>query len=122
MSEDISTKLQESRDAIDAIDHQVVDLLNMRVVSDGGADESAVLAKVAKFNEGPLSDETLQAIYRALMTAGLDPTAKAIEPAIVDALDLEIVNLLNQRVKHAGEIGKIKQPTVLITILLARQK
>ena len=108
MSEDISTKLQESRDAIDAIDHQVVDLLNMRVVSDGGANESAVLAKVAKFNEGPLSDETLQAIYWALMTAGLDPTAKAIEPAIVDALDLEIVNLLNQRVKHAGEIGKIK--------------
>ena len=67
MPKDISTKLQESRDAIDAIDHQVVDLLNMRVVSDGGADESAVLAKVAKFNEGPLSDETLQAIYRALM-------------------------------------------------------
>ena len=108
MSEDISTKLKRSRDAIDAIDHQIVDLLNARVVSDGGADESSVLSKVVKFNEGPLSDDTLKAIYWALMTAGLDPTAQAIEPAIVDALDLEIVNLLNERVKHAGEIGEIK--------------
>ncbi len=108
MSEDISTKLQRNRDAIDAIDHQVVDLLNKRVVSDGGADEATVLTKVAKFNQGPLSDATLQAIYWALMIAGLDPEAQAIEPSIVDELDLEIVNLLNQRVKHAGEIGKIK--------------
>ena len=108
MSEDISTKLQRNRDAIDAIDHQVVDLLNKRVVSDGGADEATVLAKVAKFNQGPLSDATLQAIYWALMIAGLDPAAQAIEPSIVDELDLEIVNLLNQRVKHAGEIGEIK--------------
>jgi chorismate mutase len=58
--------------------------------------------------KGPLSDATLQAIYWALMIAGLDPAAQAIEPSIVDELDLEIVNLLNQRVKHAGEIGKIK--------------
>lgn len=108
MSEDISAKLQRNRDAIDAIDHQVVDLLNKRVVSDGGADEAAVLAKVTKFNPGPLSDATLQAIYWALMIAGLDPAARAIDPSIVDALDLEIVKLLNQRVKHAGEIGKIK--------------
>ena len=108
MSEDISAKLQRNRDAIDAIDHQVVDLLNKRVVRDGGADEAAVLAKVAKFNPGPLSDASLQAIYWALMIAGLDPAAEAIDPSIVDALDLEIVNLLNQRVKHAGAIGKIK--------------
>jgi chorismate mutase/prephenate dehydratase len=108
MSENISAKLQRNRDAIDAIDHQVVDLLNKRVVSDGGADEAAVLAKVTKFNPGPLSDATLQAIYWALMIAGLDPAARAIDPSIADALDLEIVKLLNQRVKHAGEIGKIK--------------
>ena len=49
MSKDISTKLQRNRDAIDAIDHQVVNLLNKRVVSDGGADEATVLTKVAKF-------------------------------------------------------------------------
>jgi chorismate mutase/prephenate dehydratase len=66
------------------------------------------LPKVAKFNPGPLSDATLHAIYWALMIAGLDPAAEAMDPSIVDALDLEIVNLLNQRVQHAGEIGKIK--------------
>jgi chorismate mutase/prephenate dehydratase len=108
MSEDISTKLQRNRDAIDAIDHQVVKLLNQRVVSDGGADEAQVLAKVAAFNPGPLSDATLQAIYRALMLAGLDPAAQRIDPAIIDELDLNIVTQLSQRVQHAAEIGKIK--------------
>lgn len=108
MSENISAKLQRNRDAIDVIDHQVVELLNKRVVTDGGADEATVLAKVAKFNSGPLSDATLQAIYWAMMIAGLDPSAQATDPSIVDALDQEIVNLLNQRVKHASEIGKIK--------------
>ena len=48
MTEDISIATR-SRDAIDAIDHQVVDL-NMRVVSDGGADESR--AYLVEFNEG----------------------------------------------------------------------
>jgi chorismate mutase/prephenate dehydratase len=42
------------------------------------------------------------------MLAGLDPEAKATDPAEVDALDLKIVELLSQRVKHASEIGKIK--------------
>ncbi|MDQ8206474.1 prephenate dehydratase [Coraliomargarita sp. SDUM461003] len=108
MPEDINVKLQRNRDAIDAIDRQVVELLNQRVLNDGGADEATVLAKVAKFNPGPLSDATLQAIYRALMLAGLDPAAQATDPAQVDALDLNIVELLSQRVKHAGEIGQIK--------------
>lgn len=108
MSEDISEKLREHRDAIDAIDREVVALLNKRVLHDGGYDEAAVLAKVARFNPGPLSDATLQAIYRALMLAGLDPAAQATDPATVDLLDQEIVNNLSQRVKHAGEIGRIK--------------
>lgn len=108
MPEDISAKLQRNRDAIDAIDHQVVKLLNQRVLQDGGADEAQVLAKVAAFNPGPLSDATLQAIYRALMLAGLDPAAQATDPMIVDELDLSIVKQLNQRVQHAAEIGKIK--------------
>ena len=108
MSEDINAKLQRNRDAIDAIDRQVVELLNQRVLHDGGADEATVLAKVARFNPGPLSDDSLQAIYRALMLAGLDPAAKATDPAEVDALDLKIVQLLSQRVQHASEIGKIK--------------
>ena len=108
MPGNINEKLQQNRDAIDAIDRQVVELLNQRVLHDGGYDETAVLAKVARMNPGPLSDATLQAIYRALMLAGLDPAAQATAPAVVDALDLEIVNNLNQRVKHAGEIGRIK--------------
>ncbi len=108
MPEDISTELQRNRDAIDAIDHQVVKLLNQRVLHDGGADEAQVLAKVAALNPGPLSDATLQAIYGALMLAGLDPAAKATAPAEVDDLDRQIVQLLSQRVKHAAEIGKIK--------------
>lgn len=104
----MSEKLQQHRDAIDRIDRQVVNLLNKRVCHDGGADEAAVLVKIAQFNPGPLSDATLQAIYNALMVAGLDPAAKATDPATVDALDQEIVNLLSQRVRHAGEIGQIK--------------
>ena len=108
MPTDINEKLQQNRDAIDAIDRQVVELLNKRVLSDGGYDEEAVLSKVARMNPGPLSDATLQAIYRALMLAGLDPAAQATDPAVVDALDQEIVNNLNRRVQHAGQIGRIK--------------
>jgi chorismate mutase/prephenate dehydratase len=108
MPEDINTKLQRNRDAIDVIDKQVVQLLNQRVRQDGGLNEAQVLAKVARFNPGPLSDATLQAIYGAMMLAGLAPDAQATDPAKVDALDLTIVQLLNQRVEHAGEIGKIK--------------
>jgi chorismate mutase/prephenate dehydratase len=100
--------LQSNRDAIDTIDRQVVNLLNRRVLHDGGADEATVLAKIARFNPGPLSDDTLQAIYRALMIAGLDPAAQATDPAVTDEIDQTIVNLLSQRVQHAAEIGKIK--------------
>ena len=108
MSEDINAKLQRNRDAIDTIDKQVVQRLNQRVLHDGGADEAQVLAKVAAFNPGPLSDATLQAIYRALMLAGLDPAAQATDPAVTDEIDRSIVQMLSQRVLHAAEIGKIK--------------
>lgn len=108
MPEAINAKLQRNRDAIDQIDTQVVELLNRRVLHDGGADEAQVLAKIAAFNRGPLSDETLQAIYMALMIAGLDPAAVSTETAVTDEIDRTIVQLLNQRVQHAAEIGKIK--------------
>lgn len=101
-------ELQQNRNAIDAIDRQVVKLLNHRVLHDGGANEAQVLAKIARFNPGPLSDETLQAIYRALMIAGLDPDAQATDPVITDEIDQTIVNLLSKRVEHAAQIGKIK--------------
>lgn len=108
MPDNMEAQLQRNRDAIDAIDRQVVELLNRRVLHDGGAGEAEVLAKIAKFNLGPLSDDTLQAVYRALMIAGLDPAAQATDPAITDEIDQTIVNLLNKRVEHAAEIGKIK--------------
>ena len=73
MPEDINAKLQRNRDAIDAIDKQVVQLLNQRVRQDGGLNETQVLDKVATFNPGPLSDATLQAIYRAMMLRGSLP-------------------------------------------------
>ena len=42
------------------------------------------------------------------MIAGLDPNAKKMGASVVDELDHKIVNLLNERVTHAGEIGRIK--------------
>ena len=108
MSEEIHAKLRENRDAIDALDTQIVGLLNERVRKEGGYDEAQVLGKVARLNPGPLSDESLQAIYRSLMLAGLAPDAVVTDAAIVDALDQQIVDLLNRRVIHAGEIGRIK--------------
>jgi chorismate mutase/prephenate dehydratase len=108
MPENMEAQLQRNRGAIDAIDRQVVELLNRRVLHDGGAGEAEVLAKIASFNPGPLTDDTLQAIYRALMIAGLDPAAQATDPAITDEIDQTIVNLLNKRVEHAAEIGRIK--------------
>ena len=108
MSEEIHAKLRENRDAIDALDTQIVGLLNERVRKEGGYDEAQVLEKVARLNPGPLSDESLQAIYRSLMLAGLAPDAVVTDAAIVDALDQQIVGLLNRRVIHAGEIGRIK--------------
>ncbi len=108
MAADIDAQLQEHRDAIDALDAQIVSSLNQRVRQDGGYNEAQVLEKVARFNPGPLSDASLQAIYRTLMLAGLAPDAVATDAAVVDALDRRIVELLNHRVTHAGAIGRIK--------------
>ena len=108
MAADITSEMQGHRDAIDRIDARFVALLNQRVQKDGGYDEAQVLEKVVRFNSGPLTAESLQAIYRTLMLAGLAPKAESTAPEIVDALDSEIVNLLNERVTHASEIGRIK--------------
>tara|TARA_B100001093_G_C26826213_1_gene1014140 strand:+ start:666 stop:1946 length:1281 start_codon:yes stop_codon:yes gene_type:complete len=104
----MNAQLQRNRDAIDQIDQQVVELLNKRVLHDGGADEDTVLAKIPQFNNGPLTDTAIQSIYRALMIAGLDSKAVLVAVDITDSIDEKIVCLLNQRVQHAAEIGKIK--------------
>jgi chorismate mutase/prephenate dehydratase len=108
MDEDINAKLALNRTAIDRIDREVVKLLSERVLIDGGYNEVQVLDKVAAFNPGPLTDASLQAIYQAMMNAGLAPGAKATDAEYVDGVDRQIVELLNERVQHAGVIGKIK--------------
>jgi chorismate mutase/prephenate dehydratase len=108
MAEDISSELKRHRDAIDQIDSRFVTLLNERVQKEGGYSEEQVLEKVVRFNQGPLTADSLQAIYRTLMLAGLAPNAVETDPKLVDELDREIVDLLNERVRHAGEIGRIK--------------
>ncbi|MHC4442960.1 MAG: prephenate dehydratase [Planctomycetota bacterium] len=75
--------LEDLRKQIDAVDHELVDLLNRRaeiVVQVGKlktADgtpiyapdrEKKVLDKIQKANKGPLPDKTLAAIYRELMS------------------------------------------------------
>ncbi len=75
--------LEEFRNGIDKIDRQLVDLINQRaklVVEVGNHKrakgvpiyaphrESAVLAKIQGFNEGPIGNATLEAVYRELMS------------------------------------------------------
>ncbi len=81
--DDIQTRLQPLRQRIDELDRQIVNLLNerARVVVDVGRikrdtdapiyapeREQKVLAQVRQFNEGPLPDVCLEAIYRELMS------------------------------------------------------
>ena len=108
MSEEINNHLQVNRDAIDRLDKAIVRRLNQRVLQDAGADEDEVLKKIVTLNSGPLSGASLQAIYQTLMVAGLAPDAVRVKPATGDALDSEIVTLFNERVTHAGAIGRIK--------------
>lgn len=78
--------LQEHRQAIDALDAQIVKLLNDRTrhVLEIGAikvragqeiyapqRERAVFQKVTKLNEGPITNEGLRAIYREVMSSSL---------------------------------------------------
>ncbi len=80
---DSTSKIDALRASIDTLDEQIVALLNRRaevVVAigqnkrDGGAAtyvpdrERAVLGRVTSLNEGPLSDVTIAAVYRELMS------------------------------------------------------
>jgi chorismate mutase/prephenate dehydratase len=78
--------LSEHRQAIDKLDAQIVKLLNERTkhVLEIGAiklkqgeeiyaphRERAVLQRIAKLNDGPITDESLRAIYREVMSSAL---------------------------------------------------
>lgn len=75
--------LERLREKIDAVDRQLVDLINQRakyVVEVGNLKrgtnvpiyaphrEAAVLRKIQSFNDGPIHDRTLEAVYRELMS------------------------------------------------------
>jgi chorismate mutase / prephenate dehydratase len=78
--------LHEHRKAIDKLDEQIVELLNQRTkhVLEIGAiklkageeiyaphRELAVLDRVCKLNQGPITNESLRAIYREIMSSAL---------------------------------------------------
>lgn len=83
---DTREKLQAHRDGIDAIDREVVRLLSKRVgiaseigriKRENGADyydptrEAQVMQKIADLNPGPLTNQTLHAIYREVISASI---------------------------------------------------
>jgi len=78
--------LQEHRQAIDRLDKKIVELLNERtnhVLEIGGIKvkageeiyaphrELAVLERLCKLNQGPITNESLRAIYREIMSSAL---------------------------------------------------
>ncbi|MBI4325348.1 MAG: prephenate dehydratase [Chloroflexi bacterium] len=78
--------IQEHRKAIDKLDEQIVRLLNVRTkhVLEIGAlklkageeiyaphRELAVLERICKLNQGPITNESLRAIYREIMSSAL---------------------------------------------------
>jgi chorismate mutase/prephenate dehydratase len=78
--------LAEHRKAIDKLDHKIVELLNERTehVLEIGAikikngeeiyaphRELAVLERVCKLNDGPITNDSLRAIYREIMSSAL---------------------------------------------------
>lgn len=80
--ENSQVQIEEHRAKIDAIDRQIVDLLNKRAghslvirglksaVHVGLYDakrEEEIFAKVASYNEGPLYNENLREIYAAVL-------------------------------------------------------
>ncbi len=86
MTEDMKEKLQTNREAIDAIDQEVVRLLNARVEhasaigkikhANGAeiydpAREAQVMEKIALLNTGNLNGEALRAIYREVISASI---------------------------------------------------
>ncbi|BCL74934.1 chorismate mutase [Jeongeupia sp. HS-3] len=77
-------QLRVHRDAIDAIDAQMLELLNQRAqhahtigeIKGGGIvyrpeREAQVLTRIRELNQGPLSDETVARLFREIMSACL---------------------------------------------------
>lgn len=113
----IKDKLQQSRDAIDSIDGELVELFSGRASRSAQKEqydpnnEAKVVDKLVAQNTGPFSASALKAIYRELIFAKLDKSlssAEKINTKTVEAIDEKILQLLGERVKRACEIGRIK--------------
>ena len=105
--------LEPIREKIDALDKQLVTLVNERLAlageigkikrSQGGQiyvaeREDAVIRKVTKQNEGPIKNEALQAIYREIMSAAI-----ALEkPLLIAYLGPEATNTHLAAMKKFG--------------------
>ena len=85
-AESPAPELKHFREKIDALDQQIVEILNRRLAlaaeigklkrSKGGPiyvaeREDLVLRKIAALNQGPIKEEALQAIYREIMSAAI---------------------------------------------------
>ena len=86
MAEELNEQLRSHRDAIDAIDREVVRLLNERVREAGAigkikhengapyydpSREAQVMEKIAELNDGSLKPAALKAIYREVISASI---------------------------------------------------
>lgn len=116
--------LQPLREQIDVLDRQIVEILNQRLAlaaeigklkrGSGGQiyvaeREDAVLRKVAGFNQGPIKNEALRAIYCEIMSAAI-----ALEkPLLIAFLGPEAANTHAAAIKKFGaSVGYHAMPTI----------
>ncbi len=116
--------LQPLREQIDVLDRQIVEILNQRLAlaaeigklkrGSGGQiyvaeREDAVLRKVAGFNQGPIKNEALRAIYCEIMSAAI-----ALEkPLLIAFLGPEAANTHAAAIKKFGaSVSYHAMPTI----------
>lgn len=109
----IKDKLQQNRDEIDRIDHELVTILCERAKFNRLIKQGTFSKVNTDTSESLslLSEDALNAIYKELFIAesNQEPEPlKTINPSEIEAIDKKIVELLNKRIQQACEIGKIK--------------
>ena len=125
--------LQPLREQIDVLDRQIVEILNKRLAlaaeigklkrGSGGQiyvaeREDAVLRKVTGFNQGPIKNEALRAIYREIMSAAI-----ALEkPLVIAYLGPEASNTHAAALKKFGASVDYHAMTTVGDIFTAVEK
>ena len=121
------------REKIDALDQQIVELLNQRLAvaaeigkakrGSGGQiyvaeREDAVFRKVTGLNQGPIKDDALRAIYREIMSAAI-----ALEqPLLIAYLGPEATNSHQAALKKFGASVNYQPFTTFADIFTAVEK